>query len=58
MTAWSKFADDEARCCAFLEFELDETGDLLELAIRARDGGEPVLRSLVAAIVAGWEGGL
>ena len=48
----------ETQCCSFLTFELSETANGLELEIRTPEGGEPVLRSLVAAIVAGWEGGL
>ena len=48
----------ETRCCAFLEFELKQPGEATELAIHAPEGAEPVLRSLVAAVVAGWEGGL
>ena len=48
----------ETQCCSFLEFELGVSGEQLELEIRTPEGGEPVLRSLVAAVVAGWEGGL
>lgn len=48
----------ETQCCSFLGFELEQSDEAVELAINAPEGAEPVLRSLVAAIVAGWDGGL
>ena len=48
----------ETECCSFLEFSMHHAGENIELEILTPEGGEPVLRSLVAAIVAGWEGGL
>ena len=48
----------ETQCCSFLDFELEQSEEVIELAIDASGGAEPVLHSLVAAIVAGWEGGL
>lgn len=48
----------ETQCCSFLEFSMHHAEEHVELEIRTPEGGEPVLRSLVAAIVAGWEGGL
>lgn len=53
-----QLAAAESRCCSFLEFELEQSKEVVELEIRCPEGGEPILRSLVAAIVAGWEGGL
>jgi hypothetical protein len=48
----------ESECCAFLEFARARQAEETELEIRAPDGGEPLLRGLVAGIVAGWEEGL
>lgn len=48
----------EVTCCAFLNLELRKTDTRTELLIETPPGGEAVLRSLVAAVVAGWEGGL
>ena len=48
----------ERACCAFLEFATTRNGEYTELEIRTLEGGEPMLRGLVAGIVAGWEGGL
>jgi hypothetical protein len=48
----------ESECCAFLEFARARQGEVTELEIRAPDGGEPLLRGLVAGIVAGWAEGL
>jgi hypothetical protein len=31
-------------------------GEKIDVEIRTPEGGEPLLRALVAAIVAGWEG--
>ncbi|MBA2522508.1 MAG: hypothetical protein H0V25_04165 [Solirubrobacterales bacterium] len=45
----------EQQCCAFFDFGLRERRDLVELEIRTPEGGEPILRGLVAAVVAGWE---
>jgi hypothetical protein len=39
----------ESECCAFLGFDLSEEPEALVLAIRAPDGGEPVLQELIAA---------
>ena len=48
----------ERACCAFFEFATTRNGEHTELEIRTPAGGEPMLRALVAGIVAGWEGGL
>jgi hypothetical protein len=48
----------ERACCAFFEFTTTRRGEHTELEIRTPAGGEPLLRGLVAGIVAGWEGGL
>ncbi|MGH3084513.1 MAG: hypothetical protein ACRDNP_10750 [Gaiellaceae bacterium] len=48
----------ERACCAFFEFTTTRSGEQTELEIRTPEGGEPILRGLVAGIVAGWEGGL
>jgi hypothetical protein len=47
----------ESECCAFFEFATTRQGEETELEIRTPEGGEPLLRGLVAGIVAGWEGG-
>jgi hypothetical protein len=48
----------ERACCGFLELTTTRHGEKTELEIRTPDGGEPILRALVAGIVVGWEGGL
>jgi hypothetical protein len=48
----------ERACCAFFEFTTTRNGEQTELEIRTPEGGEPILRGLVAGIVAGWEGAL
>lgn len=48
----------ERECCAFFEFMTTNRGGDVELDVRAPAGGEPLLRGLVAAVVAGWEGAL
>jgi hypothetical protein len=48
----------ESECCAFFEFATTRRDEETELEIRAPEGGEQLLRGLVAAIVAGWEEGL
>jgi hypothetical protein len=48
----------ERACCPFLEITTTRQGEHTELEIRSPAGGEPLLRGLVAGIVAGWEGGL
>lgn len=48
----------ESACCAFFEFGVREDGDRVELEIRTPEGGELVLRGLVAGVVAGWDRGL
>jgi hypothetical protein len=47
----------ERTCCAFLQFRVADDGDDTELEIRTPEGGEPLLRGLVAGVVAGWGGG-
>jgi MerR family copper efflux transcriptional regulator len=46
----------ESQCCAFFQFAMMRDDEETELEIRTPEGGEPLLRALVAAIVAGWEG--
>ncbi len=48
----------ERRCCPFLTFEIIRSAGVIELEIASPAGGEPILRGLVAAVVAGWEDGL
>jgi len=48
----------ESQCCAFLQFAMAEDGEETEVEIRTPEGGEPLLRALVAGFVAGWEGEL
>jgi hypothetical protein len=47
----------ERACCGFFEFATSRDGDHTELEVRTPAGGEPLLRALVAGIVAGWEAG-
>jgi hypothetical protein len=53
-----RFVAAERGCCSFLEFDVARLGDSTEVSIHTPAGGEPVLRGLVAAVVAGWEEGL
>jgi MerR family transcriptional regulator, copper efflux regulator len=46
----------ESQCCAFFQFAVTRDGEKIDVEIRTPEGGEPLLRALVAAIVAGWEG--
>jgi hypothetical protein len=48
----------ERACCGFFEFTATPDGEDTEVEVRTPEGGEPLLRGLVAGIVAGWEGGL
>jgi hypothetical protein len=48
----------ESSCCAFFDFDVREDGDRVELEILTPEGGELVLRGLVAGVIAGWDGGL
>jgi hypothetical protein len=48
----------ERQCCGFFQFTMTRDGEETELEIRTPEGGEPILRALVAAIVAGWGGEL
>jgi hypothetical protein len=48
----------ESDCCAFFDFTTTRDGENTELEVRTPERGEPLLRGLVAGIVAGWEGGL
>jgi hypothetical protein len=48
----------ESACCEFFDFATIRDGEDTELEVRTPEGGEPLLRGLVAGIVAGWEGGL
>ena len=52
------FVNAEQSCCGFLQFQTTERAGLIELEISAPAGGESSLRGIVAALVAGWEGGL
>jgi MerR family transcriptional regulator, copper efflux regulator len=49
------FIAAESKCCPFFSFETAEQSDTLSLAIEAPAEGAPLLRGLVAGIVAGWE---
>jgi hypothetical protein len=46
----------ESACCAFFEFTTARHDEHTELEIRTPEGGEALLRGLVAGIVAGWQG--
>jgi len=48
----------ESACCAFFDFSTTRDGEDTALEVQTPAGGEPLLRGLVAGIVAGWEGGL
>lgn len=48
----------ESQCCAFFQFATSHQGDETQLEIQAPEGGEPLLRGLVAAIVGGWQGAI
>lgn len=48
----------ESGCCSFFEFDVRETDDEVEVEILTPEGGELVLRGLVAGVVAGWDQGL
>lgn len=48
----------ESACCGFFDFATIRDGEGTELEVRTPEGGEPLLRGLVAGIVAGGEGGL
>jgi hypothetical protein len=37
----------ESKCCAFIDFDLSDTGRELVLTLRAPDGGEPTMNMLV-----------
>lgn len=56
--AVDRFVEAESRCCRFFTFEVTDRPEGIDLRISAPEGAESALRSLVAAIVAGWEGGL
>jgi hypothetical protein len=48
-----RFVAEETRCCPFFVFEV--AGERpVTLDVRVPEGGEQMLRSLVAAFVAGW----
>jgi hypothetical protein len=44
----------ERACCGFLELKTTRHGEDTDVEIRTPEGGEPILRALVAGIVAGW----
>lgn len=48
----------ESECCAFFDFDVNQRGERVDLEIRTPEGGELLLRGLVAGVVSGWEGGL
>jgi len=48
----------ESECCAFFDFDVKQEGDVVELEILTPEGGEPLLRGLVAGVVAGWGGAM
>ena len=48
----------ERECCAFFTFGTARSEQETVVEIEAPEGGEPLLRSLVAGIVAGWQGPL
>ena len=47
----------ESGCCSFFEFDVRETDDEVEVEILTPEGGELVLRGLVAGVVAGRDQG-
>jgi hypothetical protein len=48
----------ESACCGFFDFATVHDGEDTELEVRTPEGGESLLRGLVAGILAGWEDGL
>jgi hypothetical protein len=48
----------ERGCCPFFKLTTSRHGDDAEVKIRTPEDGEPLLRGLVAGIVAGWQGAL
>jgi hypothetical protein len=50
-----RFVAAESECCPFFAFELSEDRGVAVLAIEAPADGAPMLRSVVAGIVSGWE---
>ena len=48
----------ESTCCSFFAFDVKQEGERIALEIVTPEGGELPMRSLVAGVVAGWEGGL
>lgn len=52
------FVAVESSCCSFFRFDISQKGERVELEILTPEGGEPILRALVAGVVAGWQGGL
>jgi hypothetical protein len=47
-----EIVEAESRCCAFLDFQVEELADATVLTIAAPHGGEPVLRELAAVFTA------
>ena len=47
----------ESTCCSFFTFSVTESNERVEFEILTPEGGELPMRSLVAGVVAGWEGG-
>jgi hypothetical protein len=49
-----RFVRDESRCCPFFQFDVDRGGGEVRLEVGVPEGGEPILRGLVAGFAAGW----
>jgi hypothetical protein len=47
-----EIVEAESRCCAFLDFRVEEAGDVTLLTISAPGGGEPELSELAALFTA------
>jgi hypothetical protein len=47
-----EIVEAESRCCAFLDFRVEEAGDATLLTISAPGGGEPALSEFAALFTA------
>jgi hypothetical protein len=47
-----EIVEAESRCCAFLDFRVEEVGDVTALTISAPGGGEPELSEFAALFTA------
>ena len=50
-----RFVAAESECCPFFRFEQRDEEETTVLSIEGPEEGTPVLRGVVAGVVAGWE---